>query len=146
MVMLGLAAFTFTYIAAVNVKEYTYGGYVSFSCKGMWNPTLWFRGLCEDSLPPRLGVLAVHPIAHAPQQGEVAEVLGCGWLCRHPPILPSAVPRPSHITRCMIEASHASQRRLRDDHRGPAHGCRPGRGLHGLGRLTRAGRISERGT
>jgi hypothetical protein len=65
MLLLGLAAFAFTYIAAVNVKEFrtypSFGGgtYVSSSCKGMWDPTEWFGRSCEDSLPPRLGVLAL---------------------------------------------------------------------------------------
>lgn len=63
--MLGLIAFGFTYIAAVNVKEVTASlapeifGPTYTSCAGLWNPIDWFDSSCAESLPPRLGALAL---------------------------------------------------------------------------------------
>src|SRR5436190_5828563 len=62
---LGIVAFAFTYIAAVNVSQFHAaipGNPFSSSftlCNGLWNPLGWFSSQCSDSLPPRLGVLAI---------------------------------------------------------------------------------------
>jgi hypothetical protein len=56
--MVGLVAFGFTYAAAVNITEVNASfGYTT--CQGMWNFTNWFGRSCTESLPPRLGVLAL---------------------------------------------------------------------------------------
>jgi hypothetical protein len=59
--MVGLIAFGFTYIAAVNVSELRPGSFGSSRvCEGMWNFTEWFASYyCSELLPPRLGVLAL---------------------------------------------------------------------------------------
>jgi hypothetical protein len=88
--MLGLIALGFCYIAAVNVKEvsvhsvpsYLAGGgtYVSTSCKGMWWLGGWFSKYCSDSLPSRLGVIAL----------GVAVLILCGYFAekgKQPPLL-----------------------------------------------------------
>ena len=62
--MVGLIAFGFTYVAAVNVKELggsSLGYYTT--CKGMWNATKWFADSCSESLPPRLGGMTIGLIA-----------------------------------------------------------------------------------
>ena len=83
--MLGLIALGFCYIAAVNVKEVSVhtvpsfinggGTYVSTSCRGMWWLGEWFSKNCSDSLPPRLGVMAL----------GLAVLIVCGYFAEKKP-------------------------------------------------------------
>lgn len=67
---LGLIAFAFTYIAAVNVTVAgtDFLGNPKAVCGGMWHPIDWFK-TCDSALPPRLGVLAL----------GLAVLLVCGY-------------------------------------------------------------------
>jgi Uncharacterised protein family UPF0547 len=56
--MLGLIAFAFTFLAAANVKQYSYG-HIYERCSGLSSLKYWFKSYCNESLPPRLGVMAL---------------------------------------------------------------------------------------
>jgi hypothetical protein len=57
---LGVVAFAFTFLGAVNVAQTqdVFGSPFEV-CHGLWNPIHWFSRLCSDSLPERFGVLAI---------------------------------------------------------------------------------------
>jgi Uncharacterised protein family UPF0547 len=60
--IVGLVGFGFTFLAATNVKQYStsYYGTVSTSCdEGLSSVGEWFKSHCSESLPPRLGVMAL---------------------------------------------------------------------------------------
>ena len=64
--LIGIVVIAFFYIAAVNVDETHahitgsgFGSSISTDCQGMWNPAEWFDDSCDDSLPSRLGVMAL---------------------------------------------------------------------------------------